>query len=171
MADTQTVESTQAEQTTGPQAGQEAASTQAVEAEKTVSWDKHQKVVSAERNLRERLKKYEEAEAASLSETERAQKELEKAKAERDEVLSEIRLTRIETLAGKYGAVYPDAIANLIPADLTGEKDIDKAIQALRQSKPRLFQQGSADGGQGQHGRPNGQLDMNSIIRARMGRT
>jgi len=156
-------------QTTQREAGGE--TQQQSDAGRTVSYASHMKLLDEKKKLQDKLQKYEEAETASLSETERATKERDRAKQELAQLRDEIRLSRIEAAAAKAGAVYPDAVASLIPADAVDAREIERAIANLRKDRPRLFNTQTVDGGAG-NGSENGTSpqDMNALIRNAMRR-
>lgn len=164
-----TSESTQAELTDAPQAGEDAPNPQAGDggnAERTYSETAYRKVQSEAKNLRERLKQYEEAETQALPELDRLKKERTKLDSELTDLRNEIRTGRITSAAVKAGALYPDAVVRLVPDDAD---DYEKAIRDVQKAYPALFPKGNADGGAGTNGAHNNELDFNSLIRQKMG--
>lgn len=98
-----------------------------------------------------------------LSSSEKLQKQLDVVMAERDSLAKEARQARVMGAAAKANALYPDAVARLIPDDAT---DFDSAVKDIRKSYPAMFRTSTADGGAG-----NGSeqpTNMNQLIRARM---
>jgi hypothetical protein len=110
-----------------------------------------------------------------LDDLERGQMtELDKLKTDlqaRDEELSTLRqkarIADAMNAAAKAGAVYPDAVARLVPSD---SDDYDSALKEIRKTYPAMFrQQGSADAGAGTNGKPLAG-DFSDMIRQAAGR-
>jgi hypothetical protein len=106
-----------------------------------------------------------------LDDLERGQMtELDKLKTDlqaRDEELSTLRqkarIADAMNAAAKAGAVYPDAVARLVPSD---SDDYDSVLKEIRKTYPAMFKSnGSADAGAGTNGKPLSG-DMNDILRA-----
>lgn len=145
------------------------ADTQAVDSDKEkeelVPKSKLVKTQNEAKNLRERLKKYEEAETSSLPELERVQKKLADVTKERDTLHEQIRSSQIQVAASKHGALYPDAVARLIASD---EEDVEQAVKDIRKQYPAMFRTQSADGGANTQAAPTS--DMNLALRRAVGR-
>ena len=112
-------------------------------------------------------KRVKELEGEKLSETEKLQREYEDTKAALEAKTAELRLIRAEAATRDAGAIYPDLVADRIPAEAMDDpKALAAAVKDLKAKYPTLFRNanGSADGGAGQNGvqpAPN----MNDLIR------
>lgn len=144
----------------------------AAAADDKVSRAEHQKVQREAQNLRERLKK---AEDASLSDTEKVKKERDELKTAQTELNERVRVLQVQVLASKAGIVDPDVAAKLLDWDDLGEnatdKKIESALKALVKEKPYLAGNapGGSDGGAGD-GTGSESDDMNTMIRQMAGR-
>ena len=114
-------------------------------------------------------KRLEDIERGQMSDMEKLAKERDELKAERDALNAQVRTAQVVSIAAKSGAVYPDAVARLVPADA---EDVEAALKQIRKDYPAMFrtQNGSADAGAGtQNGRPP-LSGMNDLIRQAAGR-
>lgn len=110
-----------------------------------------------------------------LDDLERGQMtELDKLKTDlqaRDEELSTLRqkarIADAMNAAAKAGAVYPDAVARLVPSD---SDDYESALKEIRKTYPAMFKSnGSADAGAGTNGKPPTE-SFSDMIRQAAGR-
>ncbi len=104
--------------------------------------------------------------AAQMTEAEKLQAQLKELADANSSLTREVRAARAMGAAQKAGALYPDAVARLLP-DAAFEEDgkgLEAALGEIKKSYPGLFKAGagSADGGaQG----PPGKVDMNAMLR------
>lgn len=121
-----------------------------------ISLDEAKKLRSEAKSLRARLAAAEQKvsgfEAASLSESEKLQKQIAELNGERDTLKTAMRQAKAQAAVAAAGAEYPDLVASKIPDDvLDGDdpKAVTKAIDELRKQYPNLFKSptGRIDGG------------------------
>lgn len=112
-------------------------------------------------------------EDAQLSEQERKDKTAKETAEENVSLKAELRNAKAITQATKLGAVVPEAIVGLIPADA---EDVNAAVNAIKKQFPALFKvvpSGTADAGAGGGNAPGGgkpQGSMNDFLRRAAGR-
>jgi hypothetical protein len=145
-----------------PQAGTNN-TTPTTQEEKAYSETAYKKVQSEAKNLRDRLRKYEDPEKPpEQSEHAQLQSKYDEAVDELKTLRGQVRTAQVASAAGKAGAIYPDAVARLIPADA---EDTEAALKEVRKQYPAMFRQGSADAGAATNGKPLTN-DMNDILRS-----
>lgn len=133
---------------------------------KTFDADYVQKVRSEAASWRTKAqqaqKRLDDMERGQMSELEKLKVDNEAITKERDTYREQARAAQVASAAGKAGAIYPDAVARLIPADA---EDTEAALKEVRKQYPAMFRQGSADAGAGTNGKPLTN-DMNDILRS-----
>lgn len=118
-------------------------------------------------DLEKRLKAIEDA---NLSEEQKRAKRLEDLEAENVRLKSETRRSAILAEAAAAGAIVPQAVVGLVPADA---EDLKAAVAALKREYADLFRKpsaGSADAGAAAGSEKKPVSDMNTIIRRAAGR-
>jgi hypothetical protein len=132
------------------------------------------------RELREEAAKHRREKAAieaklkaledeKLSDTERREKRLKELEAENARLAGESRRAAILAQAAAAGAIVPEAIVGLVPADA---EDVKAGVAAVKREYPQLFVKpsaGSADAGAG-NGKNKEPVDMDTRIRRAAGR-
>lgn len=104
----------------------------------------HQNAVEERDRHRASLTKFEraqaEAEAAKLSDIEKATKRAEAAEAQAKQYQAQLQATQVKLAAQSMGFVNPDLAARLVSVDPdASDTDILKALQSLAQSDPYLI--------------------------------
>jgi hypothetical protein len=140
-------------------------------------WQTIENQRKTERKLTKQIQRLEEQvkqhENAKLSEQERLQRELEETRSERDTLVRDNHLMRAQRIAADAGAMYPDLIADKIPAEALEDESLSKqAVNDLKKNYPNLFRSsanGSADGGAGSRAVPR--VSINDMIRRKAGRS
>ena len=154
------------------------AETQADEVQ-TVSLDEVKKVRSEAANLRKRLKEAEatvsEFETANQSDEERRSAELQSLQERADKAERELRVAngRNQTLSKAGNAIDSEVLYRYIRDDITFGDDgqpenIDDLIAQARESRPSLFQRGSADAAPRDTGNTGG--NFNKALRTLAGK-
>lgn len=143
-----------------------------------ISHEEARKLRNEARNLRERLKKAEQAltthQNAGLTELEQAQRRIAELEARETEYQQATRARALERLFAAEHAQYPELLlAQVSPDDLELAPDGTltngaAVVSRLKKQYPGLFRAPSADAGTGGAGAPA--PDMNSIIRGRLSR-
>jgi hypothetical protein len=110
-------------------------------------------------------------EDAKLSEDEKRAKRMQELEAENARLLGETRRAAILAAAATAGAIVPEAVVGLVPADA---EDVKQAVAAVKREYGDLFRKpvaGSADAGAGTGDQGKKPVtDMNMIIRRAAGR-
>jgi hypothetical protein len=110
-------------------------------------------------------------EDAKLSEDEKRAKRMQELEAENARLLGETRRAAILAAAATAGAIVPEAVVGLVPADA---EDVKQAVAAVKREYGDLFRKpvaGSADAGAGTGDQGKKPVtDMNTIIRRAAGR-
>jgi hypothetical protein len=130
---------------------------------RTVAYASHLKVLDEKKKLQERLRKYEQDEEAALPELERTKKERDTYKKRYEELESRVRHSEAVAASASANAIYPEAVARLIPSDTD---DFEAALKDIRKQYPAMFRTSSVDGGAGNNGQAPAATDMNSFIRS-----
>lgn len=133
------------------------------EHDEPISLEAARKLRSENRNLRDRLKEFEDA---NKSEFQRLQESLESIKVERDAALTELRQLRAQAALAEAGALHPELLTTRLPDDAYEDANaMAQAVATLRQSYPSLFRapNGSADGAAS--GGSTEARDINALIR------
>jgi|GEM_PF-4325771 len=143
-------------------------STQAVEAsgsDALPDWaQKELKALRKENETRRRAEK--QRQESEMSDVQRTKAQLDELLTAHNTALGELRGLKAQGVARDAGAIYPDLVADRLSDDaLTGDKQTrDRELDRIRKQYPSLFRSGSADGGAGRDA-PQRPTTMNDLIR------